>query len=184
MQHRPRIRKYIICIALLGAALFVGCATSGKASEGKAAKGAVIDDQLADLSKMFSHSSDLDFDVKNPAAWPNGDASRAWPTTGDPQNFVYKLKDISSFAFVVGYYTYKHPDNPKLHSFQAFVSSDGNAWTEVSSTSDAADNGCWLFTTWKPSAEIPAGSNFVKFEFADKDLHWSTEVSGVKVFGR
>ena len=127
---------------------------------------------------------DLDFDIKNPAAWPNGDASRIWPTTGEPQYFVYQLKDISGFSFVVGYYTYKHQDNPAMHGFKAYLSADGKDWKEAASKAESADNGCWLFTTWKPAAEIPAASNFVKFEFFDKDLHWSTEVSEVQVSGR
>lgn len=181
----------LTCAAILGFALtvsLVGCASApaaaGAAGGGSSAGGASIYDPLDDLSLMHSHSADLEFDLKNPAAYPNGDASRVWPTTGEAQNFVYKLKDVSGFSFVVGYYTYKHKDNPELRSFKAFVSGDGKSWTEVPASSEGADNGCWLFTTWRNAQEIPAGSDFVKFEFADKDLHWSTEISEVRVTGR
>jgi len=168
---------------------FIGCAstkTPSSSSRGgaPAAAPAAIDDPLNDYSRMFSHSPDMDFDIKNPSAWQNGDASRIWPSTGDPQNIVYKVKNVSSFAFVVGYYTWKHQDNPAMHGFKAYVSADGQAWTELESVSEASDNGCWLFTTWKPKATIPSGSNYVKFEFFDKDLHWSSEVSEIHVYGR
>jgi hypothetical protein len=179
------LRSPIAFVVLAAALAFIGCATKGATpAAGTASAKAEIYDELNDFSKMEAHSADFDFDLKNPAAYPNGDASRIWPTSGDPQFFVYKLKDISSFSFVVGYYTYKHQDNPKLRTFNVFVSPDNKTWTEVAAKNEGADNGCWLFTTWTPAAEIPAGNNYIKFEFSDKDLHWSTEVSEVRVNGR
>lgn len=186
---RKSTAPLLLLLAVSVSAISSSCAstkTASAPSQGAAAAQAkaAIDDPLNDYSKMFSHSPDMDFDIKNPSVWQNGDASRLWPTTGEPQNIVYKAKDISSFTFVVGYYTWKHQDNPAMHGFSAYVSANGQAWTEVESVSDASDNGCWLITTWKPKSAIPSGSNLVKFEFFDKDLHWSTEVSEIHVYGR
>jgi hypothetical protein len=176
-------------VALFAAVVaFAGCASAPKAEASAEAAPAVaasvIDDPLNDLSKMESHSADLEFDTKNPAAYPNGDESRVWPTTAEPQNFVYKIKDPASFSFVVGYYTYKHSHDPKLVSFNAYVSPDAKSWTEVPAVRAAEDNGAWLFGDWKNAAEIPAGNQFIKFEFSDKDLKWSSEISEVHVQGR
>jgi hypothetical protein len=173
----------IVFLAVLSFA-FLACSTTGGAQKAKAAESAGIVDTLKDFSLTYAHSADLDFDVKNPGTWPNNDSSRLWPTADSPQYLVYKLKDIAGFTFVVGYYVYQHPNNSKLRTFNVFVSPDGQAWSEVAVTSGEANNGCWIFTKWKQDGEIPAGMSFIKFEFSDKDLHWSTEISEVHVTGR
>ncbi|WP_105619453.1 fibronectin type III domain-containing protein [Vallitalea okinawensis] len=122
-----------------------------------------ISDDLADWSKVESHSDGWAFDNGN-VQYFEGDSTRIKRTWDAEQDVVYKLEDINDFTARVYY-------DPGVIAFDNTVkfysSPDGMTWSELAITMDTPLNtgDGWHRVNFKPAAGVPEGTGYLKILF-------------------
>lgn len=130
-----------------------------------------IADDLIDWSKIYSHTTNLQFDTSNPA-YMEGDISRLCRTGIDGvnqpvyprENIVYKLSDIRYFKAISYYWIGTGEENPPEMLFE--TSEDGVKWTPFAPklTVSTISESNWKKHVYEAS-DIPSGVNYLRINF-------------------
>ena len=133
----------------------------------------VINDDLVDVSKMFSYTGGIAFDSSNPTLF-GGDGTRITRSVNTVQNVVYEADNMTSFSVNV----YGFINDLPLIKF--YVSSDNVTYTEVSvsrSTATATSGG-WYYDVVTPDGDLPiANANYLKIEFQVSGIEWTPQIT-------
>lgn len=134
-----------------------------------------INDELSDVSKLASYTTNWAFDNSNPVYF-GGDASRIVRTDVTAESIVYHLHNIRNFS-------------ARLHSFAGstgvitfYSSPDGMNWTAIAAVHDtpvSTGDGAWTGTTYIPSSTLPSGVNYLKVELSGDAASWLMQLGSV-----
>lgn len=138
-----------------------------------------MDDNMADFSQVYSHSTDLTIDTSSPSLF-SGDPSRAESPTGtQADNIVWREPGLATFE-ALGYLL------PGQHArqFNFLLSKDGSSWTMVPATdvqvnwgaAAAADDWTPHIYTIDKVQQILPGAQYVK-------VQWNNNVPDIAELG-
>jgi hypothetical protein len=135
-----------------------------------------VTDYLDDWSKTYSHTANWVFD----GTYPNyieGDTSRIKRTTDTAENVIYNYTNITNFSAKIYYNT------AVTGRVKFYTSPDNSAWTQLGITNDTAvaTGGNWYRTYFTPSGGIPAGTNYLKLEFANDAQIWTPQLGEISI---
>ncbi|WNS45152.1 polysaccharide lyase family 8 super-sandwich domain-containing protein [Paenibacillus sp. MMS20-IR301] len=137
---------------------------------------AVLSDPLYDFSKMFAHSSNLFFDISNPANFA-GDTSRLARKTNTEEYVVYQAAagmDMKEFSVTSWYWP-----GETAGDLEFYVSADNTAYTAFTPvrTTGAAN--------WKEilySGLVPAGTRYLKIVCkVTPEKSWNPQIGKVEI---
>ena len=135
-----------------------------------------IFDPLDDWSKSFAHSENWTFESINTNLF-EGDPSRAKRTKDSPENIVYHCPGIDDFTarvYFAGDFTGK---------VKAYASADNAAWVPVILKNDPPIPTEWQFKRTNVSpVSLPAGTSYLKIEFASDPLIFSPQLGEVRLY--
>jgi uncharacterized protein YjdB len=163
-----------------------------------------IEDTISDYEQMYSHTDGWLLAVGHLVPYES-----LTPITA--QSFTYRLADIGNFQFGVQYYMWDqlytdyHDSSWAFgeteiknliatniltnstaynYKFKAYISSDGNTFTQIDVTTTYISNdGLYFYVYYSPTNSLPAGTKYVKFEIYDNDQQWTTAPDYAHIYG-
>ncbi|MFC5404137.1 S-layer homology domain-containing protein [Cohnella soli] len=135
-----------------------------------------IEDELSDVSKVFSYTANWTIDGSNPQFF-GGDAARIVRTSKSTESVVYHLSGIQSFSVQAFYFS------GSTGVIKFYGSSDATTWTEI--PSDYADpygtGSGWYGTVYSPSAALQSGIDYLKIEISGDIDTWLMQIGSVSI---
>ena len=139
-----------------------------------------IADELADWSKVDSHTANWVFDGSGSANFGD-DGTRLVPTADTQESIVYHLHGIKAFSATI----HRFADATSVIKF--YGSTDGNVWYELTASHDtpvSTGDAAWSGASYTPDAAIPADTNYLKLEVSGDGVTWQTQLGSVTVSNR
>jgi hypothetical protein len=135
----------------------------------------VLNDNLNDYSKMYSHSANLNFDNGNTQNF-KGDTSRLNRTSSTYENIVYNTPGDMKFMNIDTYFW----PTEGVTDFNFYRSSDGTNYTAFTPDKNQI-GGEWNRIKYTYNS-FPAGTKYLKIEFRNTSVnYWNPQISNVKI---
>jgi hypothetical protein len=137
-------------------------------------------DQLDNLSKVYSASSNITFATDNAALNCEGDPSRIKRSSTADGEVVYSLSGMFSFTAKLYYYGSSYAGKIKVYH-----SANGTTWTEITALSYlnnvSIPGGSWKRVYVEPTNDLPVGTAYIKIKLIDTVNAWNPQLSSVYI---
>ncbi|MGA1837773.1 right-handed parallel beta-helix repeat-containing protein [Herbiconiux sp. 11R-BC] len=135
-----------------------------------------LTDNANDWASSSAHTSNMTIDTTGPFSNMGGDTSRFSRSNGSAGSVTWNLAGARTFSATV----YEFSANTTQLVFAS--SPDGVTWTTVTTsfTTPVATTNGWAQTTATPSANLPAGTNYVRATIS-APTSWAIEIGAITI---
>ena len=133
-----------------------------------------IVDDLNNWNKIYSHTTNLNFDINN-SQWMDGDTSLLYRLANTPEEVVWKLPGMTSFQAIT--YFWPPQSGAPLNDLSVYTSADDVHWTAATPTLSGG-TGNWIEYTYTLSDL--SNVNFVQMRWSvTSNNEWSQQIGQV-----